>query len=286
MGSRIISSKYIWGLIFAVLFAIAIFFCYEYRVNRDKEIELAAAALPKNYTETQTKLLYEAEVKMWEPTEAPRSILDDIRYIDAKNGKVQISSLGSSVTQGAGSSDPFRSWGPIISRQLRSYDDKFINVNFTSNGFGGYTTGNLLNEGKVEEIIKQNPDFILFETCLLNEHGQNVPLDTTINNIKVVTETIKSSLPNAKVIYLTSSPRKAEKENELGLYYKDYVSATKEFIESNGWHHIDIYNGFMESGADLNELIKDDVHPNDSGYLLWAEVILDKLEEKYQPMSM
>lgn len=216
------------------------------------------------------------------PNGSPRSYIDDIRYFKALHDDrpVRIAAIGSSVTHGTGASDVFSTgWVPLLIKDLRKTDG-FLSVEGTRLGFGGYTSGRLIEDGKINDMIKHQPDIVLFETCALNDHGQFVPLKQTLQNIETIVNQINKELPETKVILLSSNPKLDKGKNRLQLTLADYVEATKKLADEKGWDFVDIYGGFTSRGVDMKDYLSDANHPNDRGYKLWEEILYAEFKKE------
>lgn len=242
----------------------------------------------KVYAYEPHTLPFQAEVNKWKPSDLPRSYLDDLRYFAAlklqqnDDSYVKISTLGSSVTEGAGASDPRKKWSTLLFKYIKEQDELF-RFDLTVNGFGGYNTREILEDDKVELVISQQPNLILFETCMLNDHGEGLSIQESLNNITKIVNKFHKELPDAKVVLMSPNPKGLEQDvpNKLGLYMDDYNSEIKKYIHKQGWNYIDIYGSFKkEYKHKIDSVLTDGVHPNDFGYQFWFE----KLVKEFQKM--
>ncbi|WP_426454469.1 SGNH/GDSL hydrolase family protein [Paenibacillus sp. S-38] len=192
--------------------------------------------------------------------------------------KVIFGTLGSSVTVGAGSSGPDKTWSYLVHERL-SKDLGAGRLSYENTGFGGYSTSGILKENKVSVIAKQNLDFVFFETCLINDYGTNIPIEQTKSNILEIVKQMQTQMPNTRIILTSANPINKPYPNKLGLTYEDYVNQAGEFIKQNGWTYFDIYHPFLDeikkSNLTLAELLPDNVHPNDKGYAIWGSILND-----------
>ncbi|MCZ8522663.1 MULTISPECIES: GDSL-type esterase/lipase family protein [Paenibacillus] len=196
----------------------------------------------------------------------------------ADKSKVVFGTLGSSVTVGAGSSGPDKTWSYMVFDRFNK-DIGSGTVRYENTGFGGYSTALLLKEKKTDVIAKQKLDLLFFETCLINDYGANLPIEQTKSNIKELMKQIQTKMPNTRVVLTSANPIKKTYPNSQGLTYEDYVNQVGAFIQDNGWTYFDIYHPYIEemkkSGLELNDLLADDAHPNDKGYAIWGNLLLD-----------
>ncbi|MBD0379788.1 SGNH/GDSL hydrolase family protein [Paenibacillus sedimenti] len=206
------------------------------------------------------------------------SIVDIIRDIHVFKGSVKISTIGSSVTAGAGVSHVDKSWSSMLRDDLTKLDGR-MKITLTNNGYSGYSTEQVKN--KVGAVITQKPDVVIFETCLINDFGQALPIEKTLGNISTIVETFRKELPDVIIIVMTPNPRVDVGPNSQGLDFEDYVKKTREFVTEKGWLFIDIYEGFKAHNADLKVVLnKDGVHPTEAGYKMWFEIMKDEFTKK------
>lgn len=230
------------------------------------------------------------DVEKWAPsTKEKRSYMDDLRYYsalkyynDEEDKYVRISTLGSSVTAGAGATTVDDNWSSLLLSHIRRQDDLF-RVSLMSNGFGGYSTRALIEEKKVQTIVDQAPDLVILETSILNNHGQSLSLKETLNDLNTIVTSLEKSLPDSKIILISPNPKGEAKdtENSIGLTMRDYSGATQEYILEKGWEYVDIFNAFEKQyGNTIDTVLRDGVHPNDNGYKFWANTLIKAFEEE------
>ncbi|MCZ8521830.1 MULTISPECIES: SGNH/GDSL hydrolase family protein [Paenibacillus] len=190
--------------------------------------------------------------------------------------KVVFGTLGSSVTAGAGSSGPDKTWSYLVYDRLTK-DVGAGKFSYENTGFGGYSTNGIVKENKVSVVAKQNLDMIFFETCLINDYGTNVPIDQTKSNLQAIVKQMQTEMPNTRLVLTSANPIKKTYPNKVGLTYEDYVNQAGDYIVQNGWTYFDIYHPFLEemkkSNLTINDLLVDDAHPNDKGYAIWGNIL-------------
>jgi lysophospholipase L1-like esterase len=266
-----------------IIFGAAIYYGDKHQkahAEKIKDFEAQLEIATKLQEEKKVKEAKERIDKLNPANGNPRSFVDDVTYykLTNPNRAVTVSTLGSSVTAGAGTSIPTKKWSSLLANYL-SKTDGFTQINLRNNGYGGYSTTRILEEDKVSVVIAQKPDIVLFETCIINDHG-GVPIEKTNENIAKIVNQLQEGLPNAKIIILSPNPIANDFKNNLSLTMADYAEETKEFIVSKGWSYIDVYNGFKSRNVDMKTLtINDGVHPNDQGYEMWFEIMKDDFEK-------
>lgn len=212
------------------------------------------------------------EINLYKPNGNPRSVLDDLHYFVLTKGQAIVATFGSSVTNGDGASSPEKKWHHLLNRYLVSLNG-LDQVKVQSNGFPGYSTEMIVFKHYEDKIIEAKPDIVLFETFVLNDHGQSIPLQKTKDNLDFMIKKIKENLPNTKIIILSPNPKADTNPNGIGAQYKEYVDLTAEVAHSHQLDYMDIYSSFIHTNLDLNALLKDGVHPNDLGYQVWFDTV-------------
>lgn len=195
----------------------------------------------------------------------------------SQNKNLVVSTLGSSVTAGSGSTGVDKTWVNKLYERMKK-ERGLEKLRYHNSGWGGYTTSRIVKEDKANVLIRQKPNVILFETCLLNDYGQNVPIETTKKNIESIVARLHTELPDSRIILQSPNPRlNGEVKNKEGLSYEDYIRQTEEFIQSKGWEYINIYDAMNKELAKtqtpLKDIMYDEAHPNDKGYALWANIL-------------
>lgn len=227
-----------------------------------------------------------------EKKQTDKSVINFLEHTSSTKGKVKIVALGDSVTFGIGASTEKGSrfsnaWGGLLAKYLNNDVANIHNVTVINKGFPRRSTSELLKEKRVDEVIQENPDLIIFEVCLFNNQSKAVSLAQTNFDIDTIVNQIQTKLPNALILIQSPNPstsRTDTKTNRIGLTYQDYLHSAEEHIKSKGWHYIDTYNAYQEilkkKNLQLEEtLIADGIHPNNTGYTIWFEVLKEEFSK-------
>lgn len=215
------------------------------------------------------------------------TILDRAKFITQRDGKVDITVLGSSVTRGMGATADQPVWGEKLEQRLNQFQE--INAKVWNKGYNGYSTTDLLNQQKIAETIDENPDIILFELCLINNNRfpQN-DLSLTKEELIGIMSRFQNDLPNTLVILTTANPTIY---NDIyldngPLTYDQYNQEVSRFVREQGWNFIDIYTLMSKEISDtqksIEDYLDDAVHPNGEGYQMWYGLLDERLD---RPMS-
>ncbi|WP_375089641.1 SGNH/GDSL hydrolase family protein [Peribacillus sp. RS7] len=123
-------------------------------------------------------------------------------------------------------------------------------LNFINHGHEGYSTEDLLKGKKIEAVIKDNPDLIIFENSLINNHYQSLSLEQTEKDLESIMSKLQKKLPNAKILIISTNPvANGKRENSLGLNYLDYIQASEQVIKTNKW-------AYMNSKEEIEKKLK------------------------------
>lgn len=210
-----------------------------------------------------------------------QSLIDYLHYKSLTQEKVIVSLIGSNGTSGTGASNSFYSWAGLLEKSLRSERDELETLNFINHGQEGYSTKDLFEGKKIEEVINDNPDLIIFENPLINNQYQSISLEQTEKDLKNIMSKLQNELPNAKILIISPNPvANSKTENSLELNYLDYIKTSERVIKNNKWTYMNSMNGIEKKLKEENMrladiLTNDNHHPNDQGHYLWFEVLFE-----------
>ena len=105
--------------------------------------------------------------------------------------------------------------------------------------------------------------------------------EDTFDGIKVILEKMKEKSPDTKILLLAIFPRSA-KDTDQPRVRNDKVNAMiAKLADNKRVFFLDINSKLLEpDGKTLSkEVMPDLLHPNEKGYVIWAEAVKDKLEE-------
>ncbi|MEH7093933.1 SGNH/GDSL hydrolase family protein [Neobacillus vireti] len=274
-------------LIVVSLFLVAVVILSIGKWQYDNRIEKNGIQVAKAFKQNQKQELKMQKQKLaLLEKDKNNSVLDWLKYRYAQQSKITVSAFGSSVTAGAGSSTLDKHWTGLLQNFLRDKEGMY-NVSLERNGFGGYTTQRLIAEKRINDVLANKPDVVIIEPTIINNYAQNISILQTNQDILFFVNEIRKKLPNTLVIIQSSNPTDPVKfsgeKNELGLDYEDYANDIKTFTEENHLNYVDVYSGVenlrVEKNKRLNELLKDDRHPNDLGYEYWFETLKTSFEK-------
>lgn len=161
--------------------------------------------------------------------------------------------LGDSLTYGVGASE---------GKDLPALLSKKIGMHVVNMGVPRETTGEGLK--RVEKVIDTNPRVVL---VLLggNDYLQHVPQEETFRNIDEIVTTLQEF--GAVVVLLGI---------QGGILSDSYASEFKKIAKNRGTLYVpNVLDGIIGH----NELMSDQVHPNDDGYEIIAKKIYPVLKK-------
>ncbi|MCP1154205.1 SGNH/GDSL hydrolase family protein [Peribacillus frigoritolerans] len=204
-------------------------------------------------------------------------LIDYLHYKSLTQERVIVSLVGSNGTSGTGASNYSNSWAGRLEKSLRADSDDLETLSFINHGHEGYSTEDLLEGKKVEAVIQDNPDLIILESSLINNHYQSLSLEQTKKDLERIMTKLQKELPNAKILIISPNPvANSKTENSLGLNYLDYIQASEQVI--NKWTYMnskeEIEKKLKEKNMRLADILtNDNFHPNDQGHYIWFEVM-------------
>ncbi|MBC9825942.1 MULTISPECIES: SGNH/GDSL hydrolase family protein [Carnobacterium] len=210
------------------------------------------------------------------------SLLDRAMFVTERDDEVTIAVLGSSVTFGKGATEDQPVWGDLLEAGLNEMDGIIAKV--INHGYSGYSTADLISREKIEAVVKDKPDIIIFELCLINNnrYPQN-DINQTKLDIQWIMDRFSEELPDTLVILQTANPTIY---NDVFLEdgkvtYDQYNNEIAEYVKAQQWPFIDTYhlmqNKMEVQNLSIEEMLDDNVHPNGVGYNLWFELLKERL---------
>lgn len=164
-----------------------------------------------------------------------------------------IVAFGDSLIQGVGTT---------LGNDLPSLISKEMGLPIINEGRSGDTTEMALT--RLPNIIRHNPGIVI---VLLggNDYLRRVPVETTFQNL----DTIVTELKNSGSIVVLLGVRG-------GLLKDNYDDNFEAFAKK---HHLPFVSNVLKNILGDDELMHDQIHPNDKGYKIIAERVVPVIEE-------
>lgn len=204
-----------------------------------------------------------------------------------RNHNQAISTLGDSITAGSGASSNPTAWWSLLSAIVQALPGfSATNTLWHNNGFGGYSTNDLLHTGSptpLQTVIGQAPALVLLQCPIDNDHAQNLTLAATAANLASLRNQLVTSLPKTRVILWLPNPQSPDNAGSNGLYQADYANAARGLCASEGWELIDIYDYFvLRAGGpgSVATYLADGTHPNDTGQTFLRDGLRNYLQHR------
>jgi lysophospholipase L1-like esterase len=181
---------------------------------------------------------------------------------------ITIAFFGGSITWGATATDPLRtSWRALVMEHLRTVFPH-TPITFIDAAIGGQPSR--LGAFRVDrDVIAYQPDLVFLEFTI--NDGRMAEADQTYEGI---IRKIRSRLPQTAIVPVI-----------VGAGRTEYVSPSREkhmaVAKYYGLPVIDLVVPIrqkMQAGLKLPDILTDGVHPNDAGYALYAQIVIDEFD--------
>ena len=171
-GMVMIMKKYI-VFILSVLCIVILFFGNQHWKNMSEkagiEGKIATEKNLKKELEDKNNLINSLDPKK----NKAQSMIDFLHYRALTQEKVIISVLGSNGTAGTGISNRANGWPEILKNAIQSENEDLESLVLINHGYEGYSTSDLLNGKKIDLVIKDQPDLVIFENAQISNHYQS-----------------------------------------------------------------------------------------------------------------
>ncbi|MBO5056766.1 MAG: SGNH/GDSL hydrolase family protein [Lachnospiraceae bacterium] len=184
--------------------------------------------------------------------------------------KITVGFLGGSITQGSLSSTPETCYAYLVYEWWKNKFPK-SEITFINAGIGGTTSQ--FGVSRVEEhLLKYNPDFVLIEFAV-NDDNTEFFAETYEG---LVRRTLGDKCSPALMLMNNVRYDNGVNAQEMHLKVAKAYELPMVSMKSTIWPEV-------ESGRIPNrEITPDDLHPNDAGHKLVAQVITAFLEDVYE----
>ncbi|WP_340104498.1 GDSL-type esterase/lipase family protein [Rhodohalobacter sp. 8-1] len=176
--------------------------------------------------------------------------------------------LGDSITHG---------WETTGKAVAEEYFSGFSIYNI---GYSGDRTENVLWRFDHGEIDGINPKLAVVMIGTNNTgHRQDSP-ECTARGIEMILNELGEKLPDTEVLLLAIFPRGETAGNELRQLNTAINQRIESFADGERVHFMNINSVFLDEDENLpEEIMPDQLHPNEYGYELWAKVMLPAIRE-------
>jgi len=160
------------------------------------------------------------------------------------------------------------------------WDQYFEEIGGHNLGFSGDRTENVLWRIENGALDGLSPELTIMMIGTNNTgHRQDSP-ECTAQGIEVILDQLLEKLPDSQILLLAIFPREHEPDHELRLINSEINQRIADFDRKEGVHFLNINKIFLTNeGLLTEEIMPDMLHPNETGYELWAEKIQPVIQE-------
>jgi beta-glucosidase len=185
-----------------------------------------------------------------------------------RQGDVDLLLIGDSITQG---------WDDEGRRILDAYYGRRRAVNL---GFSGDRTEHVLwrlDHGEVEGIA---PKLAVVMIGTNNTGVRHDPQEETAAGIQAILTTLRTRLPNTKILLLGVFPRSASANDPFRRLNAAINDRLRHYADNQQVFFLDLSRHFLDDQGHLTQdLMPDYLHPNERGYQVWAEGMEDMIRK-------
>jgi lysophospholipase L1-like esterase len=226
------------------------------------------------------------------------SILADLIFT-TKTKKIKL--IGDSITHGmcssdfapstaaedflfnAGSFPQYRNYGvKCWGGMLKTYLESKFDCTVTNNGASGASAQQLVDNW--DAIVSADDDVII---CMIGTNDRQKTLSTIYQSIVDLYE--KAQANNQRIIFMSAPPASVENEmiedengKHIFIIHMEDIDNLYNYVNNTlNVGYISIYKAFLnycrDTGISVDALLADGLHPNDEGYKLMFEIVLENL---------
>lgn len=184
-----------------------------------------------------------------------------------KKGHVDLLFVGDSITQG---------WEGQGRKVWNEYYAKRKAVNM---GFSGDRTEHVLWRLDNSDFRRISPKLAVVMIGTNNSNGDEYTAEQIADGIIAICERLRCKLPKTRILLLAIFPRNHEPSAQRQKNAEASLLASK-IADGEMIHYLDIGSSFLsEDGLLSKDIMQDYLHPNKTGYKIWAEAMEPKVAE-------
>lgn len=192
--------------------------------------------------------------------------------------KLTIGYFGGSITEGAGASNPEKTcWRALTTAWFREQfpDATISEINAAIGG-----TGSDLGAFRIKrDLLSTHPDLVFVEFAV-NDGGANPERAT--RSIEGIVRRIWSSNPRTDIVFVFTTTESIAQAYDKGEI-PQAIQTERRIAEYYGIPSVNmgyvLWKRLHDIGADWKTLTVDTVHPNDEGYRIYADTLINYLKQ-------
>ena len=189
-----------------------------------------------------------------------------------KKGPIQLVFIGDSIT------DAWRG-----GEQNKVFNERWGKYNPLNLGISGDKTQHVLwrlENGELDDLAESAKGVvIMIGTNNLGNPPRATPEDTA-RGVECVLKSVRSKLPNAKVLLLAVFPRGMKADDPYRAQLKTLNETISKLDDGKHVRYLDIGKKFLADDGTLpKDIMPDALHPNARGYQIWADAIDGEIKE-------
>lgn len=217
-----------------------------------------------------------------------KDVLSISRKIANATTTINIKIIGDSITAGAHGTGyspngetiygtfKVNTSGHCWANSLKSYLESNFNCSVKNYGCSGIRSTEMV--ANLSSLINSTDDIII---CTIGTNNRNTSdgISNLNNDIKIIYDYVKNL--NKEIIFISSIPASITDESARIFNMKDVDNAIMNATSNLGIEYISLYKLFIKyyesNNLELNNLLDDGLHPNDTGYDIMYYLILNEL---------
>lgn len=184
-----------------------------------------------------------------------------------EKGNVDLLFIGDSITHG---------WENVGKDVWEKY---YAPRNAVNMGFGGDRTQHVLWRLEHSNFENISPKLAILMIGTNNSNGTDNTAEEIADGIITICQRLHTQFPKMKILMLAIFPRNTRPGAQREKNAKASLLASK-IADGKMIHYLDINDKFLtEDGELTRKIMPDFLHPNKTGYKIWAETIEPKVAE-------
>jgi acyl-CoA thioesterase I len=195
--------------------------------------------------------------------------------------------LGDSYTIGTGASDAAHSWPSIVANRLRQQTGQ--EVTLTNPAVNGFTTKDLI-ERELPLVTRLKPDLVTILIGVNDLVRERTPAEYRTSLVRIYGEVEKEKVPNGRAFAVSipnwsvvPAAREYGDPERIRDMTDTFNDIAREEATARGFGWIDITAASISGLGTPGWIASDGLHPGDSQYAAWAEVIWHSVREAAKP---